>query len=179
VSLISASVANLKNPKASRLEEKGTAPFVTQGALTGAPFSRYPGSCFRGGPERSGPRGARPEGLALTARTGARLSEAGKGGGFWLFSLRRGFQRRIKREALHVAARGGGRLRLHNSALSEAGGFSDAPQRGALPAFDNVALCKSRSTFRRAASMLPQALLNSGGSSGRHCSRYRRVACTE
>ena len=27
-----------------------------------------------------------------------------------------------------------------NSALSEAGGFSDALQRGALPAFDNVAL---------------------------------------
>jgi len=66
-----------------------------------------------------------------------------------------------------------------NSALSEAGGFSDALQRGALPAFDRVALCKSRSNLRRAASMLPQALLDSDESSGPPLHHYRRVACTE
>ena len=82
-------------------------------------------------------------------------------------------------EAAHGSPRGELACDYMNLALSEAGGFSDALRRGALPAFDNVALCKSRSTIRRAASMLPQALVNSGGSSGPPLRRYRRVACTE
>lgn len=87
--------------------------------------------------------------------------------------------RRIKREALHGAAWWELGSDYMNSALSEAGGFSGALQRGALPAFDNDALCKSRSTLRRAASMLPQALLNSDETFGQSLRRYRRVACTE
>ena len=99
--------------------------------MTGAPFSRYPGDLLRGGPERSGPRGARPQGLALTARTAARLSEAGKGGGLCLHTLRRGFERRIKREAAHAAARWDLGSDYMNLALSEAGGFSVSHQRNA------------------------------------------------
>ena len=103
----------------------------------------------------------------------------GKGAAWVRIPYGAGFSAASRPKAAHGAGAVGSILRLHNSALSEAGGFSDAPQRGALPAFDNVALCKSRSRLRRAASLLPQALLNSDESSGPPLRRYRRVACPE